>query len=170
MWADHDEISSEAEEISIMLIERYISNIDLENWSANGAVMATYTETRGYCTISINSSPLCDCDLPDEIFFSLLRLEACDMGKILSGAAFCPAISAVLWVEFKVAVCRRNQNWCSITEKTRISAKITLSRSLWQTTILSSRITRIFDKVEQLRNRGVTYWAERNRPLVIMSP
>jgi hypothetical protein len=79
--------------------------------------MATYTETRGYCTISINSSPLCDCDVPDEIFFSSLHLEACDMDKILSGAAFCPAISAVLWVKFKVAVCRRNQNWCSITEK-----------------------------------------------------
>src|SRR5882762_6352402 len=83
-----------------------------------------------YCTISINSSPLCDCDMPDEIFFSSLCLEACDMGKISSDAAFCLAISAVLWVEFKVAVRCRNQNWCSMTEKTRISVKITLSRSL----------------------------------------
>jgi len=68
--------------------------------------------------------------MPDKIFFSSLRLEASDMGKILSGAAFCLAISAVLWVEFKAVVRRRNQNWCSVTEKTRISVKITLSRSL----------------------------------------
>jgi hypothetical protein len=68
--------------------------------------------------------------MPDKIFFSSLHLEACDMGKFLSGAAFCLAISAALWVEFKVVVRCRNQNWCSMTEKTRISAKITLSRSL----------------------------------------
>jgi len=68
--------------------------------------------------------------MPDEIFCSSLCLEACDMSKILSGAALCPAISAVLWVEFKAVVCSGNQKWCSMTEKTRISAKITLSRSL----------------------------------------
>jgi hypothetical protein len=56
--------------------------------------------------------------MPDEIFFSSLHLEACDMGKFLSGAAFCPAILVVLWVEFNVVVCCGNQNWCSMTEKT----------------------------------------------------
>jgi hypothetical protein len=55
--------------------------------------------------------------MPDEIFFLSLRLEACDMGKFSSGAALCPAISAALWVEFKVAVHHGKQNWCSVTEK-----------------------------------------------------
>ena len=29
------------------------------------------------------------------------------------------------------------------------------------------KITRIFDKVEYIKNRGVTYWAEKNGPIVI---
>jgi len=78
----------------------------------------------------LQNPPLRDCDMSDEIFFSSLRLEACDMDKISSGAALCPAISPALQVEFKAAVRCGNQNWCSVTEKTRISAKITLSRSL----------------------------------------
>jgi hypothetical protein len=29
------------------------------------------------------------------------------------------------------------------------------------------KITRIFDNVENIKNRGVTYWAEKNGPTVI---
>ena len=29
------------------------------------------------------------------------------------------------------------------------------------------KITRIFDKVENIKNRGVTYWPEKNGPTVI---
>ena len=94
--------------------------------------------------------------MPDEIFFSSLRLEACDMDKISSGAALCPAISPALQVEFKAAVRRGNQNWCSVTEKTRISAKITLSRSLWQTTLSSSGLVTC-DK-DQISFRQVALW------------
>jgi hypothetical protein len=68
--------------------------------------------------------------MSDKIFCSSLHLEACDMGKISSGAVLCLAISAALWVEFKAMVCSGNQKWCFVTEKTRISAKITLLRSL----------------------------------------
>jgi hypothetical protein len=38
-----------------------------------------------YCTISINSSPMCDCDTPDEIFISSTWLAGCDNGEISSG-------------------------------------------------------------------------------------
>jgi hypothetical protein len=57
-----------------------------------------------YCTISINLSPLCDCDTPDKIFFLSLCLEACDTGKISSGAALCLAILAVLFIEFEAVI------------------------------------------------------------------
>jgi hypothetical protein len=63
-----------------------------------------------YCTILINLSPLCDCDTPDKNFCSSLCLEACDMGKILSGAGLCLAISTVLGVELEMVVHSRNQN------------------------------------------------------------
>jgi hypothetical protein len=60
--------------------------------------------------------------MPDENFSLSLCLEACDMGKILSGATLCLAISTLLWVKFKVVVCcasgsHGNQNWCFVTEK-----------------------------------------------------
>jgi hypothetical protein len=29
------------------------------------------------------------------------------------------------------------------------------------------KITKIFDKVEDIKNQGVTYWAEKNGPMVI---
>ena len=42
-------------------------------------------EQTNYCTISNSSSPLCDCDTPDEIFVSSPRLRACDTPKFSSG-------------------------------------------------------------------------------------
>jgi hypothetical protein len=38
-----------------------------------------------YCTISNDSSPLCDCDTPDEIFISSPHQRACDRLKFSSG-------------------------------------------------------------------------------------
>jgi hypothetical protein len=62
--------------------------------------------------------------MPDENFCSSLCLEACDMGKISSGAGLCPAISAVLGVEFEVALCSGNQNWCFVTENLKFWQKL----------------------------------------------
>jgi len=39
-----------------------------------------------------------------------------------------------------------------------------LATLLWE---ISRETTKIFDKVEHLQTQGVTYWAERNEPLVI---
>jgi hypothetical protein len=36
------------------------------------------------CTISINSSPICDCDMPDKIFISSTWLAGCNNDKISS--------------------------------------------------------------------------------------
>jgi hypothetical protein len=38
-------------------------------------------ETDRYCIISINSSPICDCDMPDEISI-LSWLVGCDNSEI----------------------------------------------------------------------------------------
>ena len=38
-----------------------------------------------YCTISINLSPLCDCDVSDEIFISSPGQVSCDKVQISSG-------------------------------------------------------------------------------------
>jgi hypothetical protein len=62
-----------------------------------------------YYTISINSLPLYDSDMPDENFCSSFCLEACDMGKFSSGAGLCLVISAVLGVEFEVGLCSRTK-------------------------------------------------------------
>jgi hypothetical protein len=80
----------------------------VSRWIRRGGMKLNAT----YCTISINSSPLRDCDTPDENFCSSLCPEACDMGKISSGAALCLAISAVLGVEFEAVIHSGNQNWC----------------------------------------------------------
>ena len=63
-----------------------------------------------YCIILINSSPLRDCDMHDEIFISSPWLEGCDIGKISSDLALCPAILAELWIEFAAVVCHQSKN------------------------------------------------------------
>jgi len=40
-----------------------------------------------YCTILINSSPLHDCDMADEIFILSPYIGGCDRVQIFSGAA-----------------------------------------------------------------------------------
>ena len=85
-----------------------------------------------YCTILINSSHLCDCDMPDKIFCLSLCLEACDMGKISSGAALCLAVSAMF------------------------QQKLPYQDPMWQTTLSSSGL--VTCDMDQISFRQVALW------------
>ena len=48
-----------------------------------------------------------------------------------------------------------------------ISVAAFFSRVFYSVRSKMAKITRIFDNVELLKDRGVTYWAEKNGPMVI---
>ena len=50
-----------------------------------------------YCTISFDSSPLRDCDTPDEIFISSPYIGGRDRVRISSGVALHLDILVLLW-------------------------------------------------------------------------
>jgi hypothetical protein len=64
----------------------------------------------GYCTIMNCSSPVSDCDKPDEIFASSPCQKACDIGKFSSSSGGFVAIFTDLGDVFKAAGRRGSQN------------------------------------------------------------
>src|ERR1700683_554205 len=63
-----------------------------------------------YCRIQIKSTPLCDCDTPDEILFLSPRFGSCDMVKISSVVPAEQYILVVIGLKFIGAYRRWSEN------------------------------------------------------------
>jgi hypothetical protein len=68
-------------------------------------------QQRQYCRVSIKSTPLHDCDMPDEILVSSPCLEGCDKRKISSGVAAFRAIPSIFIAKLVAAVSHQGKNY-----------------------------------------------------------
>src|SRR6266481_8643730 len=77
-----------------------------------------------YCSITNCSSPLCDCDTPDECFISSPCLKACDKPPILSRAIIFSADRLCILGGFENGECQRMKINSIRVEKSKILAKL----------------------------------------------
>jgi hypothetical protein len=77
-----------------------------------------------YCSITNCSSPLCDCDTPDECFILSPCLKACDKPPILSRAIIFSADRLRILGGFENGECKRMKINSTRVEKSKILAKL----------------------------------------------